>query len=200
MTLLTHTPNTHSTTCSSFPSPLLGESDGARSNANWVKCSGKWLFPPGLLNSSSELALSICVCVCVSVRVHVFGWVWECQLFCMCIYVKACVRLHVCLHPHFSQAFAGLLFQNWWRVKEWKCVCMRVCVCVCEIVYVKHCDGGNWGHLCVRPHQLADGTARPAVNLMEESKTAGKEVKDWKKLEKEEGRWWSDIFPAIVHS
>lgn len=56
---------THSVTSSSFLSPLLGESDEARSNANWVKCSGKWLFPMGLLNSSSELALSRCVFVCV---------------------------------------------------------------------------------------------------------------------------------------
>lgn len=56
MLLWTHK-HTHKLTCS--PSPLLGGSSGARSNANCVKCSGKRLFPAVLFNSSSELALFI---------------------------------------------------------------------------------------------------------------------------------------------
>lgn len=77
--------HTHTVTISLFPSPLLGESDEARSNANWVKCSGKWLFPMGLLNSSSELALSRCVfvCVCQPHFLLLHSWVCESKLFCM---------------------------------------------------------------------------------------------------------------------
>lgn len=58
--------NARTLNCSSVPSSLLGESDGAKSDANWVKCSGKWIFPPGLLNSSSELALCMFASGCVS--------------------------------------------------------------------------------------------------------------------------------------
>lgn len=123
--------HTHPITCSSFPSPLLRESYGARSNANWVKCSGKWLFPLGLLNSSSELALCICVCVCVwaPIVLHVY------------LHESVCMPGCVCVHPHFSQAAVGCDFRVG-RERER------------ESVYIKQGDGGNWGHLSVRPHQL----------------------------------------------
>lgn len=88
-------------TCSQFPTHLLRESDWARSNANWVKCSGKWLFPLGLLNSSSELALSLCVCVrlcvCVSQFLHLHLWVWKCKLLHMCLRAWKCERLDECV-------------------------------------------------------------------------------------------------------
>ncbi len=106
----THT-HTHHMTCSSFPSPLRRESDGARSNANWVKCSGKWLFPLGLLNSSSELALSPCVCVCV----------------CACVCVTA-----------LALAFVGVRATIVLHVLEYMKVCTPGCVweCVCACVFI----------------------------------------------------------------
>lgn len=163
--------HTHSVTSSSFLSPLLGESDEARSNANWVKCSGKWLFPMGLLNSGSELALSRCVFVCVhaTLLALTFMGVWK-------------------------QIVANVLY-----LCAWKCVCLDVYVCVCSIlpgcyrlqiifhvilgwqekVRIKPDSGGNWGHLSVRPHQLAARMAWLVANLTIsidwEKTTAGRE-------------------------
>lgn len=111
MTQLDINTHTHSLrlNCSSFPSPLLGESEGARSDANWVKCSGKWIFPPGLLNSSSELALCVLACGCVSqffFPLFFLLWVWECkfsQHVCIKKWAHGCLSsalfLSVCFEP-----------------------------------------------------------------------------------------------------